>query len=269
MKVLVIYGYLEHWHNFKSDVLLPHFHGKINAIKIFTNTHLLKNYLNSEGKWHKNYVIPLNEGFLYELHGAGIPCLMPKVDVVNIFCDKSRFLFYVVMNHLEANYPKSYINPHPHENKLVIVKPHWGGNSQGCYTANLKDLGAQVFKKNIAQDYIKSSREYAGYGVAKNGRIIYCFEYIRDYGDRVYIKGDTTDNTTQHRIEMDPSHKSVLEKFLLPVKFTGAFCADYKKHNNQLIVFEINARLGGSLAASYNRNDAAAIILKTIEAYES
>jgi len=267
MKVLIVYGQMEHWHNFKTDCLLPYFNGKVNAIKIFTNTQLLKNYLNSEGKWHQNYVIPLNEGFLYELRQANITCMMPQTDIVNIFCDKSRFLFYVVMNHLEAYYPKSYINPHPHENKLVIVKPHWGGNSQGCYTANLKDLGAEVFKKNIAQDYIKASREYAGYGVAKHGKIIYSFAYIRDYGDKVYIKGDASDNTTQHRIEMDPNHKVILEKFLMPVKFTGAFCADYKIFNNQLIVFEINARLGGSLAAPYNRNDAAAIISHTIDAY--
>ena len=37
MSVLIIYGQLMHWHNFTSDVLLPHFNGKINAIKIFTD----------------------------------------------------------------------------------------------------------------------------------------------------------------------------------------------------------------------------------------
>lgn len=269
MSVLIIYGQLMHWHNFTSDVLLPHFNGKINAIKIFTDVNLLKHYLNNEGKWYKNYVMPLNENHMYELHGANIKALMPPIDKINIFCEKNKFLFYVVQNHLEKNYPRSYISPQPNNNQLVIVKPFWGGNSQGCYIAKLNELGPAVFKTNLAQDYIKNNIEYAGYGVAKNGKIVYSFCYIRDYGDRVYVKGDATDKTTQHRIAMDPSHTAVIEKFLMPVKFTGAFCADYKLHNNQVCVFEINARLGGSLGASYNRNDAAAMISHMITVFNS
>lgn len=267
MSVLIIYGQLMHWHNFTSDVLLPHFHGKINAIKIFTNVHVLKNYLNNEGKWYKNYVMPLNETHMYELHAANIKALMPPIDKINVFCEKKKFLFYVVQNHLEQNYPRSYIDPHPTTDRMVIVKPFWGGNSQGCYVANLKDLGHTVFKTNLAQDYIKNNIEYAGYGVAKNGKIVHSFCYIRDYGNRVYVKGDASDNTKQYRIEMDASHRAVIEKFLLPVKFTGAFCADYKLHNNEVCIFEINARLGGSLGAAYNRNDAAAMILNMIEVF--
>lgn len=268
MYVLIIYGQMGHWHNFTSDVLLPYFYGRINAIKIFTEVNLLKNYLDNEGKWYKNYVMPLTESHMYELHHANIKGFMPRPEVINIFCDKSQFASYVKQNHLENFYPKTYTTPNSSNNQLVIVKPHWGGNSLGCYVTTLNKLNDDIFKTNIAQEYIKSPIEYAGYGVAKEGRIIYSFCYIRNYGDRVYVKGDELDNTTQARIEMDPYHKMILGHFLAPVKFTGAFCVDYKIHNNKLIVFEINARLGGSLGADYNKKDAVDMILNMIKAFE-
>jgi hypothetical protein len=147
------------------------------------------------------------------------------------------------------------------------VKPPLGGNSCGVYLTTIDKIPMDLWNTHVIQEYIQSDKEYAGYFVVKKGKIMFSFAYLRHYGNRIYIKGDSLDKTTQERIEIVSRHINVFEQFLLPLKYTGACCIDYKIVDGIPIVLEINPRLGGSLSFPQNRRDAADVILKLIEVF--
>lgn len=264
MKTLIIYGSKWGWTNFESDRLLPLFHNSIQQIKIFTKTQDLLNYLRSNNG-HINYVMPLDENHMNELRSVGVKAFMPPAETVDIFCNKQKFADYVKKNNLQAHFPTTYIQPQ-NSNQLVVVKPKYGGASTNVYVTTLNKLTPNVFVNNVVQEYIDSKTEFAGYFVAKNGKIVHSFAYYRNYPSVPYIKG-INDNTVQQRTGVNANYIEILEKFIRPVGFTGTFCVDFKLARNTLIVLEINARLGGSLSYIQNSQDTVNVINKMIEVY--
>ena len=188
---------------------------------------------------------------------------MPRDLIVKEFTNKQFFANYILKNKLNQFFPKIYLH-NDNSNTNVVVKPPYGGNSLGVYLENINNISPQVFKQNVVQEYIKSDTEYTGNFVVENGKIIYCFAYSRYYGNRNYIKHDAEDNTIQHRVEIKPKHIAQFEQFLMPVKYTGPCNIDYKLINDNIIVFEINSRLGGSLTFSNHTEDFANMILYLI-----
>lgn len=264
MKTLIIYGSKWGWTNFESDCLLPHFHNSIQQIKIFNKTQDLLNYLRCTSG-HINYVMPLDENHMNELRSVGVKAFMPPAEVVDIFCNKQKFADYVKKNNLQAYFPITYTQPQ-NSNQLVIVKPKYGGASTNVYVTTLNKLTPNVFVNNVVQEYIDSKTEFAGYFVAKNGKIVHSFTYYRNYPSVPYIKG-INDHTVQQRTGVNANYIEIIEKFIRPVGFTGTFCVDFKLARNTLIVLEINARLGGSLSYTQNTQDAVNVINKMIEVF--
>lgn len=264
MKSLLIYGYKWGWTNFENDCLLPNFNNSIQQIKVFSNTNDLSNYLQSNSH-NENYVLPLDEQHMSELRSVGIKGLMSDAETVDIFCNKQKFTKYVQQHNLNLHFPISYSFPQ-NSHQLVVVKPKYGGASTNVYITTLNKLKADIFTNNVVQEYIDSKTEFAGYFVSKKGKIVHSFAYFRNYPSSPYIKG-INDKTIQHKSIIIEPYLSIIEKFIKPVEFTGTFCIDFKLAKNTLIVLEINARLGGSLSYTQNRQDAADIINKMIEVY--
>lgn len=258
MKTLIIYGEQPGW-KIHTNELFHYLSTKIDSIKQITNVLDLKKYLYNN-QCDKNYIIPLTESHFTELLNSHITAIMPRDFIVKEFTNKQLFANYVLKNKLNQYFPKIYLN-NDNSNTNVVVKPPFGGNSVGVYLANINNIRAEVFKKNVVQEYITADTEYTGNFVVDNGKIIFCFAYSRYYGNRKYIKHDEQDNTVQNRVEIKPKHIAQFEKFLMPVKYTGPCNIDYKIINDDIVVFEINSRLGGSLTFLNHVEDFSKMIL--------
>lgn len=266
MDTLVIYGGDCGWSNFESNVFLPHLKDKIKSIKIFKTISELNVYLEGEGKKNINYVIPLTDRHCQELNTEKIPALIPNSEVLIFFSDKQLFTQYVKINNLTNYYPEVFTAPNVSK-KLVVVKPNFGGASTNVYFTELNKLKPQDFINNTVQEYIHSNLEFAGYFVANKGEIIHSFGYYREYPPGPYIKA-INDKTVQKRTIIDKYYVKIIEKFVKPVSYTGAFCVDFKLAKNTLIVMEINPRLGASLSYPENIKDGADVIRCLINIYK-
>ena len=265
-KNLIIYGSMCGWINFESDVFLPYLKDKIHAIKIFDEIEKLQNYLKDEGSKSINYVLPLTDNHCREINDANIMALIPNSEVLNIFSNKHVFSNYVKENNLTKYYPQVYTGPNVNR-QLVVVKPKFGGGSAMVYFTELNKLKEDVFEDNIVQEYITSKLEFAGYFVANEGTIIHSFGYYREYPEGPYIKA-VNDTSIQKRTHIDKPYVKIIEQFVKPVSYSGAFCVDFKLAKDTLIVLEINPRLGASLSYPENITDGAEVIRKLIEIYE-
>ena len=264
MKTLIIYGEMWGWVNFNDTILLPHLKNKIDNIKVFTETSKLKNYLNNEGKNNKNYILPLTDTHLNEIHQANIDTMVPKMDITNIFSNKQLFAEYVEKNNLSKHFPKIFTQPQ-NSNRLVVVKPKYGGGSSLVYFTELNKLTTKDFVNNTVQEYIDSHMEFAGYFVANKGKIIHSFAYFREYPQgKPYIKA-VNDKSVQKRTFIDPTCVGIIEKFISPVSFTGIFCVDYKFTKDTLVVLEINPRCGASLSYPENIKDAVDVVSRLLD----
>jgi predicted ATP-grasp superfamily ATP-dependent carboligase len=266
MYTLIIYGNQPGWINFSSDVLLPYFYDFIKKIKLFDTIPALVDYLNGEGSNNVNYILPLLEESMLELHENNIYAMMPKWDIVCLFQNKQLFNNYVNNNNLVRYIPITYTEP-SNSKELVIVKPPCGGNSCGVYLNMLNKVETNIWYTHVIQEYVHGDKEYAGYFAVNKGKIIHSFAYSRYYGNRIYIKGDSQDNTTQTKIEIDRKYLDIFEHFFTPVKFTGTCCVDFKIDDGNLKIFEINPRIGGSLSYPENIKDAATIITELIRIF--
>lgn len=264
MKVLIIFGTQPGW-KISVEKLLPLIEETIPYMKIMTNIGDLQYYLNNEGIYFTNYILPLNECHIQELHNNNIKAMMASREIVQLFSDKIWFSNYIEQNNLQSFAPKVYKSIE-HNDNLVIVKPRWGGDSCGIYLAKIKDLSDSVFNNCVVQEYIDSPVEFAGYFVAQYGKVIRpSFAYTRIYPPGPYIKGQN-DTSSQTRINIDSFYIDVIDEFIKPSGYTGTFCVDFKLNSEgRLMVLEINPRLGGSLTFDHNIQDFANIILQLIQ----
>jgi predicted ATP-grasp superfamily ATP-dependent carboligase len=256
MNVLVIYGHQQGW-NVHPDKLLKHLTPFFIDVKYYTEILSLKNYL--EYNNNKNYILPLTEPHILELNEHQIKAIMTTPEVISIFSNKDVFDKYIVQHNLTSYAPKRYYF-NDNSNKLVIVKPPCGGSSVGMYLSNINNLDSSVFDNHVVQEYIKADTEFTGNLVVQDGNILYGFAYYRYYGDRNYIKHDSQDFTVQKKVPISKKYLDVLELFLKPVNYTGICNVDFKLVNDEIIVFEINPRCGGSLFFSQHYSDFAYII---------
>ena len=270
MKVLIIYGQKPGWYNFENEQrLLPFLKDKIQLIKIFTKVHELSAYLQKESPHHKIYVMPLDETHMTELYNANIPAMMPRKDIIDTFSNKLLFAKYAQQQGLTNMIPTSYYAPQNSET-LVVVKPPCGGASCGVYFSPLKNVQPHIFHSAVVQQYIDTNMEFAGYFVAKNGKVLRpCLAYVRVYPKVPYIKAHN-DKTTQSRMMIDPVYIDAIDRFIKPTSYTGTFCVDFKLNKQgALIILEINPRLGGSLSYPQNSNDAGMIISQLIDVFSN
>jgi len=246
-KILVYFGYKEDWSNiYNKDELLKYLNDIISDVKVFTTIDALRDYLKNEGKNYKNYILPVRTRNTIELNDAKINNLF-KIETLHLkeLDNKKLFLTFVKKNNLEKYVPKYYTEP-AKGNELVILKPHTGGNSSGIYTKKINEVNKQEFEQHIVQKYIYDKKEYAGYFVSHEGKIVHSFAFERDFGNSEYIKVQNK-YIEEKIISPDSNIITKVENFLKPYKYTGVSCFDYKIVNGELFVFEINPRLGGSL----------------------
>ena len=211
---------------------------KVRAIQnIFTIRKSLESF---------DYVLPLMEVHILELHRRGIRAMIPDVETVRICMCKRRFSQYVLANNLTQYAPKTYTDEEL-DGSLRIVKPYSRNSGSGMRIT--RDVSKHEYKTHVVQEYLPNRDEFCAFIVANKGRIVYCSVIQSTFSDSVHIKkAVSAEDVANNRIVLlDPKHIDILEMFLLPCSYTGVCNIDFLIHKDVVKVLEINPRLGGSL----------------------
>jgi hypothetical protein len=136
----------------------------------------------------------------------------------------------------------TYINK-PLENILLICKPNIGCASYGIKIGyNIFD---NLYKNCIISKYIPHTIYYSGHFLVLNGIIIKkVYFYANKPNKKLIIRGRITNYEVTDKLNIDDT---IFDKIFLDLKYSGFACADFTILNNNIIVFEINPRPGGSL----------------------
>jgi carbamoylphosphate synthase large subunit len=230
------------------------------------------------------YIVPFVESDMMALHDSGIQAIMPRKDIIEIFMCKKKFSLYVEQHDLSQYVPKTYASHAETIDStcmLFIVKPHI--TTSGCGSQivtrakqtsrfnprtarTMRTINPTHFNNNIIQEYITNDKEYVAHIIAENGRIAHCIVYMYLFCNPVHIRRGCISRFPVTKITSDQHVIDVLEKFLLPCGYTGICNIDFIIDNDNVKVFEINPRLGGSLIR--NTTDLILMINKLLAMYD-
>lgn len=249
---LIFYGcHSDKWMMALNDGLLSFLQPTIHTIRNYhTYSDELKNY---------DYILPLMEKHMIELHKHDIKAMVPDLTIICTFMHKNLFSNYVKEHNLTCYVPRTFksIDEIPPKTRL-IVKPYNLNAGDGMY---LKDnVSEKDFNKYVVQEYLVGNKEYCAYVVAKKGKVQLCIVYEYQFHIHIYIKRATNPGMNTRKIILDIKHIDCLESFLLPCLYTGVCNIDFKICNDIIKVFEINPRLGGNLMCSENKEDLVEVI---------
>jgi predicted ATP-grasp superfamily ATP-dependent carboligase len=141
------------------------------------------------------------------------------------------------------NYDDIFYTNKPLEKILFISKPNIG-----CASSGIK-IGYNIFdnpyKNCIISKYITHTIYYSGHFLVLNGIIINkIYFYKNKQNKQLIIKGRITNYEITDKLNIDDM---IFNKIFIDLKYSGFACADFIILNNNIIIFEINPRPGGSL----------------------
>lgn len=107
-------------------------------------------------------------------------------------------------------------------------------------------LGADDF---IVQEYIHGNHEFASHILSNRGELIWISTNRYSHEKEYYRKGIHEAPILTELVETDPLALGVFKGLLKSFSYSGFCCFDYKiTHDGELRIFEMNPRMGGSLA---------------------
>ena len=259
--IIIFFGlHSNDWMDVLNNKLITFFskHANITEIKNAYNINQLTKIDLSSA-----YIIPLMETHMIELYNNNIKALMPSLEHIKMFSCKKMFALYVKNNNLENYTPKVYNSiDEINSNGLYIIKPYNLNN--GVNICIKKCVDKRDFVNKIVQEYIENKIEYTSYIVSKNGQIIKCITYVYNFDNTQHIRNYPTNTQNISKFELDYKYVKQLELFFLHCGYTGISNIDFIICDDQVKVFEINPRLGGSLIR-FDRSDLVEILYKMIK----
>jgi len=260
MKNLILYGEYSSWDNFNNLSLQQFVDKDITVIKIYTLGELQYYFtINPNSEY---FIIPITLNNARELNNINIKNLYPYNYIIDVFNNKKHFDDYVSNHNLTQYIPKkytTYLDSYKHDTTTVIVKE---GNENafgyGVFLKRLCDLNQEILNNNIVQEYIYDNTEYAAHIVCDYGVIKKYNIFSRTYhtdNSTPFVQGNHCkyDYTLNTNLKIEQKHLDILEKFLLPCRYNGICCVDFKIQNDNVYLFEINPRVGASLASRLDK----------------
>lgn len=182
------------------------------------------------------------------LRDAGLHLLVSKEETFRLFKDKKRFYDYMSGHGWKAYMPERF---EAGETKRfpLIIKPRVGSGGKGSRIVRKESEITDADRTSVMEAYIPSSEEYATNIMFNGGRTLGHVTYRKKAAREEYILGQGEED--QHHIVNEVCETpflSLFESILKDADFTGICCVDYKIDNGQPKIFEINARLGFTLA---------------------
>lgn len=247
MLILVIYGFQSvEWQNNINKILAILKKNKVIQNYFFINDiNQLKQFYNS--KIHK--IIYMKEQHLYELLNNGISDNLPTLEVLEILNDKLKFHHFMTNNHLEEYCPKLYNKDSEFE--IAIVKKRIGEFGEGYYVVQQNN---EILHSNdcLVEEYIKDNKEYVTHVLAKDGQIVTLITYEYTMYKSNYIKSALIRELKTHHVLLEEENINIFSKIIKLLNYSGFCCFNYKIINNIIKIFEINPRIGGSLAGGWS-----------------
>ena len=217
-----------------------------HLLKINNDKIILVCFTNIDIQKHINDIfIPLSTIEYNFIKNFNVKYLYPDEKIIELFHNKSKFVDYMLLNFIE-NIPKTYVL----NNKVIdenfdyplIYKPQYSTNGRNMIIIkNIEDYN-NIKEKHIIQKFIEDEYEYSMYLICENGKILNHLT-IRNKFNKYFIK---THNFTTYEIVKN-LNINVIVQIIKDVNYNGGACVDFKVENNDIKIFEINPRFGGSL----------------------
>ena len=212
----------------------------------------------------RTVIIPLMEDHIAQCP-RGYAALTPTAEALVTFSDKARFADYARRQGLSAACPATYPSVDDAVFPCVLKRTNLN-NSQGVEIATSREhtrnlLAQEPFagRPFIIQSLVPFQTEYVVHCVCIEGRIIWHAVYARDF-PALQPNGAKLPRVLRGATITDSLLKQ-LEAFLRPLAYAGPCSVDCTwGEDEQLIVFEINPRFGGSLMRPEKTEDLAACL---------
>lgn len=237
------YNSYQLFNNCKNTV----FHNNLDNIDIFENKSKFAEYMNNKFKNHipetvyysyddkiynftleykYKYNLSKNETYIYKpalsFGGIGIKLLNYKPDTIISYCVKSPHLLHLIKKPIRNN-----LNPQIDTERL------------------LKNFNVDYGKNCLIQKYIEHTEYYSGHFLVLNGKIIKKIYFKANNNDKHLIKkGAITDYEILDKLDCDDT---CFDLIMLDLNISLFICVDFTIIDKNIIIFEINCRLGGSL----------------------
>src|SRR6185312_2830595 len=197
-------------------------------------------------------VIPMKEAHTRELP-FGVRSLAPRPEVVHALDDKQRFAAYVATNGFGSFCPRTYANWAEAVFPCVLkrtdcVEGHgisvvWSP-SEG--EALLKS-SLYANKPHLLQEAIPGTRDYCTCCVLKDGQLLWSRTFENEIATPLTIRRAGENVLCRRSIETPEGIARQIETVLAPLSYSGPCNIDYKLEGERIRIFEVNARLAGSL----------------------
>ncbi|MGR7996335.1 MULTISPECIES: hypothetical protein [unclassified Xanthobacter] len=211
----------------------------------------------------RTVVLPVMERHLLACPRDQHHGLLPQPHAVRTLADKSAFAAYVIREGLERYCPEIFASIEAARMPCTIKRLDLNsgtGVEMATSQAQLERFAARPPWAGfpvLLQAYVPHTQEYVTHAVCREGRILLHRTYRMTLKKDVLIRRPNCTQTCQS-VTLTQAQLSMLESFLLPLRFSGPCNFDYViREDGTVCVFEINPRLGGSLMAAQNQQDLA------------
>lgn len=184
-----------------------------------------------------------------EIRQAGWKVLTCDPDIVAMLCNKSSLRDHAEKIRMLDNMPMHWSSPED-ANYPCILKAVTGDHGKGTYIVNSIE---EVFKftrdgfgsRWLLQELITGRNEFSTSLLVVEGEILdaICTEYVYDSHQYVWPRCRLISQTTHDRVPAQ--HLHVMSSFLND--YSGICNFNYKLRNGQMVIFEVNPRVGGDL----------------------
>lgn len=186
--------------------------------------------------------------FFIRLRDAGLKLLVTPENTLAVLKDKERFYGFMRERGWESCLPERF-SPGGEMRFPLIVKPRIASGGKGSRIVFSAEELTPDDEALLAEEYIPGGEEYATNILFVNGEAVAHASYRKKAKTSVYILGQG--ESDQKHIVSEPCETPFLpffETVLRAADFCGICCVDYKVRNGEPKIFEINARLGFTLA---------------------
>jgi predicted ATP-grasp superfamily ATP-dependent carboligase len=177
---------------------------------------------------------------------------------INTLNNKISFILFITANELDYLIPKTYYifkNYIKTEYNCIvypcIYKADIGSGGHGHVVAET-NIHVQYKSDYLVQEFILDGDEYSSDFYVLDGTII-SHIYYKDTSQResklAILRGALTYKQKINDIALCIKFNTELNKIFNKLNYTGFACADFKLFNDQIKIFEINPRLGGTLVS--------------------
>lgn len=225
---------------------------KLSKYKIY-----IHNENNSLDDFTLNVVVPLFTNKIpdyVKIYGANVIKIHPDIQILKTlqtFDNKKLFEMFMAENFSDI-VPK-FIDPKNITTFPFLFKTATSNCGMGVHIVSndecLKKLIKRTRDSYVLQEYIHADNNMVGQYLCESGNIIHQQHYITniDRNDVVIIRGKLP------RSKKVEYNNEKLNEVFKKVSYTGFACVDYAiVDNNNIKIFEINPRLGGTVMNDYN-----------------